>query len=184
MAEYERACGNQFETVIKESEIIYNPTEVGRFGNKSNIDFDYSSDENQELDIIFFNSLVNKELRLRKLPYTGNLEEHVQRLKTHLLVEQKMGRMKEAIMRTEEGKEAALMLIKQAIPCIMHFENRGGEKIGTVLLSIGANKYQQNSRTENLKRCVERIEELVRKRILGTNTRPKQWRFPLNDQKK
>jgi hypothetical protein len=95
-----------------------------------------------------------------------------------------MGRMKEAIMRTEEGKEAALMLIKQAIPCIMHFENRGGEKIGTVLLSIGANKYQQNSRTENLKRCVERIEELVRKRILGTNTRPKQWRFPLNDQKK
>jgi hypothetical protein len=39
--------------VLMESEIIYNPTEVNRLGNKYNIDFDYTSKENEELDIFF-----------------------------------------------------------------------------------------------------------------------------------
>ncbi len=184
LQEYEQSCGRNIFDVVRDSEIIYNPTEVNRFGNKYNIDFDCSCEENEELDIIFFNTLVNKELRLRRLPHSGNLEERRTRLKQHLLIEQKLAIIKEAISRTEEGKDAALILIKQAIPCIMHLENRGGEKIITIGLSIGANKYQRENRTERLDGFVEQIENLVRTRILGTRVRPKQWRLPLNDEKK
>ncbi len=184
LADYEQDCGHQLVDVIGESQIIYNPTEVNRFGNKYNIDFDYSSDKNDERDVFFFNTLMNRELRLQQLPHTGNLEERMKRLKKHLMVEQKLKRMKEAISRTEEGKEVALILIKQAIPCIMHLENRGGEKIGTVLVSIGATRFRRDNRMDNLEQCAELIEDLVRKRILGTNNRPKHWKLPLNDQKK
>ena len=100
------------------------------------------------------------------------------------MMEQRLSIIKEAISRSREGKEAALILIKQAIPCIMHLENRGGEKIITIGLSIGANKYQRENRTERLDGFVEQIENLVRTRILGTRVRPKQWRLPLNDEKK
>jgi hypothetical protein len=169
--------------VLRESEIIYNPTEVNRLGNKYNIDFDYTSEENEELDIIFFNTVLNKELRLRQLPYSGNVEERRTRLKQRLVMEQKLSLIKEAICRTREGKEASLILIKQAIPCIMNCENRGGEKIITMLLSSGANKFQRENRAVTLDHYIERIENIVQTRILGTRTRPKQWRLPLNDRK-
>jgi hypothetical protein len=155
---------------------------VNRFGDKYNIDFYCSCEENEELNIIFFNMLVNKELWLRP-PHSGNLEEQRTRLKQHLLIEQKLAIIKEAISRTDEGKDAALILIKQAIPCIMHLENRGWEKIITIRLSIGANKYQRENRTERLDGFVEQIESLVQTRILGTRVHPKQWRLPLNDEK-
>ncbi|MFN9983176.1 MAG: hypothetical protein ACK53Y_24830, partial [bacterium] len=73
--------------------------------------------------------------------------------------------IREAILRTEEGKEAALMLIKQAIVCIMHLEDRVGEKLITILLSIGANKFQRENATESLARYVEEMENIVQTRI-------------------
>ena len=76
------------------------------------------------------------------------------------MMEQHLSIIKEAILRSGEDKEAALILIKQAIPCIMHLENRGGEKIITIILSIGAERYQLGRGTSN------------------------QWKFPMKDDKK
>jgi hypothetical protein len=45
-----------------------------------------------------------------------------------LCLEERVQRIQEATQRTNEGKEAALILIKQTVPCIMHTENRVGEK--------------------------------------------------------
>jgi hypothetical protein len=42
----------------------------------------------------------------------------------------------QAISRGEEGREAVIMLIMQAIPCIMHLKNRVGEKLITALLAM------------------------------------------------
>jgi len=85
----------------------------------------------------------------------------------------------QAISRGKEGKEAALMLISQAIPCIMHLENRVGEKIITVLLARAAEKFQRG-RTLGAT-FLQSIEDIVNTKILGTETRPKQWKVPLNE---
>jgi hypothetical protein len=68
----------------------------------------------------YFSSLLTSELRLRKLPLHGTLEERWTRLREFLKVEQQLELIVQAISRGEEGKEAALMLFIQAIPCIMH----------------------------------------------------------------
>ncbi len=115
------------------------------------------------MDVIFHNSLVTNELKWRHLQ-TGALDER----KKHLMVEEQLQCIKDAILCTERGKEAALMLIKQAIPCIMHLENGVGEKIITMLLSIGANHFQWENRTENLERYAKAIERIEQRRILGT----------------
>jgi hypothetical protein len=75
-------------------------------------------------------------------------------------MEQRLSIIKEVISRSREDKEAALILIKQVIPCIMHLENCGGEKIITIILSIGAERYQLGRGTSN------------------------QWKFPMKDDKK
>jgi hypothetical protein len=61
LEEYRQSCGRQVDDVQQETEIIYNPAEVNRFGNKYNFDFDHTSDDNDELDVIFFNTLVMKD---------------------------------------------------------------------------------------------------------------------------
>jgi hypothetical protein len=181
--EYQTNCERDVTDVMRKSQIIYNPAEVNRFGNKFNIDFDFGKKENDELDIIFFSTLLNKELLLHKLPHVGNMEEWRSRLRAHLLIEEHLQRLKEVIERTQEGKEAALVLIKQVVPCIMHTENQGGEKIRTVLLSIGAAGYQSERISDSLERYTEQIQHIVQTRILGTEWCPKLWWFPLKENK-
>jgi len=103
-------------------------------------------------------------------------------LKRLLNVEQQLDIIMQAISRGDEGKEAALMLISQAIPCIMHLENSVGEKIITVLLARAAEKYQSRSNARTLdSRFLESIQGIVNSRILGSETRPKQWKVPLSE---
>jgi hypothetical protein len=75
---------------------------------------------------------------------------------------------------SEIGKVAALLLIKQAIPCIMHLENRVGGKILTTLLSIGANLYQQRRAASNINDFIAQVESIASTVILCTEWRPKQ----------
>jgi hypothetical protein len=53
LEEYRQSCGRQFVDVQQETEIIYNPAEVNHFGNKYNIDFGHTSEDNDELDVFF-----------------------------------------------------------------------------------------------------------------------------------
>lgn len=62
LEKYEQSSGRQLFDVVKDSEVVYTPTEVNRFGNKYIINFDHTLDGNNELDIFIFDSLVNKEL--------------------------------------------------------------------------------------------------------------------------
>ncbi len=55
--------------VLWESENIYNPTAIHQFRNRYSMNFDLNSDSNDELDIIFFNTLANKYLQLRQQPH-------------------------------------------------------------------------------------------------------------------
>ncbi len=177
-------CGPCFEAIKTKTKIIYNPTEVNRFGNMNNIEFDFLSKDNDDADIVFFNSLLNEDLLLRNLPTYGNLMERRSRLLPFVKFEHRLTGIQDAILCTAEGKDAALMLIKQAIPCIMHLENRVGEKLITILLSIGGKRFQCESRVVSLDHYVERMHTIVSTQVLGTRLRPKQWKFPTSDDRK
>jgi hypothetical protein len=182
--DYQRNCRKDLTVLLDKTQVIFNPSEINRYGNKFNIDFEFSSDVNNEMDIVFFSSLINKELQLRGLPGVGNLAESQSRLRVHLLIEQRLERIKEAIEQTREGKETALILIKQAVPCIMHTENWVGEKIVTVLSAIGTADYQSDRGSDNLDLYAQQVEEVVQTRILGMIHRPKMWRFSLKENRK
>jgi hypothetical protein len=46
------------------SKVIYNPLKVNHIGNKYNLDFDVQHEEADDLDIIFFSSLLTEELAI------------------------------------------------------------------------------------------------------------------------
>jgi hypothetical protein len=67
MEEYLENIGSCFNKIKRQSKMIYNLTNINYFGNKYNIEY------TDEADFLFFHSLVNQELLLRKLPLTRNL---------------------------------------------------------------------------------------------------------------
>ena len=126
-----------------------------------------------------FSNLV-AVLRLRKVSLPGSLEDRRQRLKQFLIVEDKLERIQQSIDRSEEGKEAAQVLISQVIPFIMHIENRVGEKLITVLLACGGEQYQKRN-TKGLLYFAAQVQSIVNTHILGTMSRPKQWKMLLGE---
>jgi hypothetical protein len=175
--------GRAYEEVRCESKIKYDPCDVARESNCFNIDFIPTGNTDQELRLsrLQFSNLLSAELRLRQLPLYGTAEDRRDRLKSVLKVEQQLDLIMQALARGVEGKDAALMLISQAIPCIMHLENRVGEKLITVLLAMAADRFQKRVKSRNLStRFANNIQHIVNTRILGTVTRPKQWKLPLS----
>jgi hypothetical protein len=60
-------------------------------------------------------------------------------------------------------------------------ENHVGEKLITVLIALGAARFQRDRSVASLDRYVERIQHLVQHHILGAAIQPKQWKFPLKN---
>ncbi len=182
LEDYFNNCGSSFNDIRRATKIIYDPTDENAVINPFNIDFLCIANNEQGNAALTrdFSNLVTKELRLRKLSLQGSLEERWQRLKQFLIVEVKLERIQESISRGDEGKETAQMLISQIIPCIMHLENRVGEKLITVLLARASEAYQKRN-TRGLQCFAARIQEIVNTRILGTVYRPKQWKMHLGE---
>jgi len=117
----------------------------------------------------------------------GGIEDRRNRSKTLLKVEQRLEIIIQAINRSGEGKEAALILIAQAIPCIMHLENRVGEKLMKVLLAMAAKIYRKKKQHNNneyqicQQYTVHCIQSIVNTRILGSMHCPKHWKVPFNE---
>jgi len=125
---------------------------------------------------------LTDELKLRNSSVQGSLGECRERLKRQLIVEERLQLILLAIQCSGMGKEAAMMLIIQAIPCILHLENRVGEKILTMLLAIGTEVvFQKHRLGSSLKLHIEHVENIVCRNILGTECRSKQWRVPMKE---
>jgi hypothetical protein len=149
----------------------------------NNIDYIPTGETNEEKvsSLSFFSNRLSSELQLRKLQHCGTLEECRQRLKKFIQVEEKLLMICPAKARGQEGKEAALMLIIQAIPCIMYLENHVGEKLITVLLVIGADIFQRARGLKSLKCYCNSVAHIVNTQIFGTIICPKQWKVPVDD---
>jgi hypothetical protein len=164
--------------------IVYDPNDLTGINNQHNVEYIPSGETDAQLQEakLHFSNLLASELQLRWQPVFGSIEDRRNRLKTLLKVEQKLEMIIRAINRSGEGKEAALMLISQAIPCIMHLENRVGEKMITVLLSMAADIYRKKTNTTTINtRFASNIQSVVNTRILGSVHHPKHWKVPFNE---
>jgi hypothetical protein len=137
---YLSARSRHYEEVKRCSRVVYDPSDLTGHNNRYNIDYVISGSMDAETQdaISFFSSLLISKLRLRGLPVIVSIDERWARLKELHRVEQQLDIISKAISRGEEGKEAALMLLSQAIPCIMHLENRAAEKKNNCAISHGS----------------------------------------------
>ena len=105
--------------VSQQTNLVYDPSALNKFVDPKNIEFT----PRNATEHITFGSLMFAELELRKLPLGGTFEEKRLRLREALINEERISLIQQALDRSKEGREAALILMKQAVPCILHYEN-------------------------------------------------------------
>lgn len=110
-----------------------------------------------------------------------NLNEKRNYLRNLISVEDKILSIKDTLERDEKCK--AMMLLDHAIPCILHMENRIGEKMLSLLLNEVMVKMFQLSEEQRLL-ALERVEHFINHNITGDEHTPGQWSIPLDKDKK
>ena len=133
------------------------------------------------------NTCVNSlghDLTIRNLDATGTIKEMQERLKKALMLEFVLKEIEEDIAHGTISQRSALHLIINAIPCILHLENRVGLKIFTRLLRIGLDNAKEGILSaeagENVRidAYLVTMQELCNTTVWGTDERPVRWTCP------
>jgi hypothetical protein len=131
------------------------------------------------------------DLSLRNLPTTGSVKEMQDRLKKAISKEFCLREVQRELEHGTISERTAMYLVINALPCILHLENRVGLKVLTRLLRIGLGRAKaglidgigsnQNDRIANFLKTVEKICNTV---IWGTEDFPVRWTCPYDAKEK
>jgi hypothetical protein len=118
---------------------------------------------------------INHNLKVLGLSCLGSLSQQKKRLLTAL---KECERFKESKETHEASKyTGAMIMVRQAVPCILHLENQCGEKIVKMLL-MDTIQLTTKSDQQQLE-LINRVEQVVNNCILGQPWRPSNWRVPV-----
>jgi hypothetical protein len=138
-----------------------------------------------------YSDLLDSELIMRGVTDpVGNLAQRQHLLKQLLVVEFPLRNLSGDI-EASKRPEHALFLLMQAIPCVLHLENRVSLKTITMLIIDGVSSAVEGilfadvvSEIERVDKYIATIELIVNTKILGSETSPSQWRLPYDKREK
>jgi hypothetical protein len=162
-----------------------NPTAAAR-KRKNSIHFEPDSQSAAQ----GFSRLLTDALILRNQPIDGSLVDRRNRLKEALVSEHYIRQLRKKVQHCD-NQEAAFFFLMQAIPCILHLENRTGLKLFTQLVVEGISNASKQliftdvgSEQVRIERYVAKVEEIVNCQIHGTPQNPAHWVCPMSDDRK
>jgi len=137
-------------------------------------------------ELITYNNLVNKELRLRNIPTRGSLETKRTVLLLRMKQEYQLKNLRQSLNHANPDVRAFYSLLT-AMPCILHGENHICLKILKMILIEGYSNCLDGSLYSAIRgngsarfdQYVKDVERLINYEILGDEFNPSQWHFPL-----
>ena len=137
-----------------------------------------------------FSELITNELLLRGQGPLGSWTVRRDKLRMLLRSEVKLRKLQDDLKHGDR-EEGALFCLIQAIPCILHLENRVGIKLFTMILIEGLSNARKgliytDLRAEGLRleHFFERVELLVNSKILGDDDNVSEWICPRSENRK
>jgi hypothetical protein len=152
---------------------------------KNSIHFDFASVEVSEEERDAYSSMLVLDLILRKLPFTGTISERQKRLREALVQEWTLKYLLSSLKHMGKRMDTCALLLIEAVPCILHLENRVGIKIFTMLLVEGLGNAKtgkiletETSEVSRIQKCFDIIQQFCNQRVWGTMECPAQWKCP------
>jgi hypothetical protein len=155
--------------VMSKIRMRYEPCEVEK--DITNIEFNPTSTEDNNQ----FSTFINADLKVLGMSRIGSLSQRQSRLLDALKASYKFNEF-------NAGQDAAkypgaMIYVRQAIPCILHLENRCGEKIlKTLLVEVIQQSNKTNKEEDDI---IKQIELVANTTILGNPWQPSNWRIQL-----
>jgi hypothetical protein len=140
-------------------------------------------------DTELFSKLLSDELEIRSLDMTGSIEDMRAWFEEALHHESQLRQLLDQVSHCE-GVGVALFLVLQAVPCILHCENRVCLKILTMLVIEGYsnaearlilsefNARNKKASGEEYSTCLQKI---INTKILGDEFDPLHWECPMTE---
>jgi hypothetical protein len=179
LASYLERCCVSYSDVKKRSKLLTDPLQVNKDSDISHIDFVIpENDSGRKSEYSMF---IARECVLRKIPTHGkSVEEWREALRSCVFVERRI----QCLLSLKEWKDSGkdeiplLTIIELLIPCILHLENRVGEKIITMILRKGMEEYQGPT-----SQYLSEMEHIMQCKVLGSDASPSHWKLRWNRNK-
>ena len=168
----------RYDAIAAKTKLITDPAIIGRLTNPHHIDFVLTP-----TSLNSFGTFLLSELNLRSLDITGSIEVRRTRLQEACTVENRLRVIREALARDDQTREGMMILLEQAIPCVLHLENRVGEKIVMMLLRDIVGSHSSTS-TAAVSTLVKAIETSINTTVLGTLQQLSQWCIDFDERTK
>ena len=144
-------------------------TQIDKAKDPSNIDYEPVTPS----DVSNFSRVyINHDLKVLGLSLLGNLEVRRARVRHSVEVLYNLREMSKQIVAGEYA--GAFILIDQAIPCVLHCENRSDEKMLKMIIIEGYNDRDTQVAKD---RFLSELVVVVNNQIIGSNNRPACWRI-------
>jgi len=170
------AHGKTYDEVKRKSRLETDHMQVDKEHNPLHIDYIIPVNNTQKQQL--YSQFIARECILRGLPVLGDqVEEWRSKLRGCAEFEKLISILEKVRQWKEEGRETVPLveLVELLIPCILHLENRVGEKMITIILRKALNAFL--GRKDNF---ITRMDTFFQSKILGTEESPSQWRLPFS----
>jgi hypothetical protein len=185
ISEIQSKLMESFDSIEQQSKLKPYPLDhAARTSDRNSIDYEPTNTD----DAAEFMELLYEELELRLLDMTGSLDEMCNRLREMLHHETRMRLLLDQVNHCE-GVGLALFLVMQAVPCILHCENRSCIKVISMIVSEGFSNAEagrilsneSNSKKKRVEAFIASLEKIINTKILGDELDPLQWECPTEE---
>ncbi len=168
------------------------PTGEGIHNEKS-IHFDFEAANITVAKRAKYNRTINHELRIRHMPVsTAPLKERQRQLREACMKERSIRKLGIALRHGKKIESSkAFLSLHDAVPCILHLENRVGLKFFTMLLHAGLSNATSSATFSVLTAQGQRfdsffdtVNDIMNTVVIGSEFYPGQWDCPKDKAKK
>jgi hypothetical protein len=173
LGQYYASHGHTFDEIQSRTNLQTDHMQANRCTDMNHIDYIIPHHDPEKLRQ--YSQFIARECILRGIQLVGTqVEEWRSVLRESVLLEAKISCLLKVRQWKADGVEIAPLveLVELLIPCILHLENRIGEKIITMILRKGLDIYP-NRKEE----YITSMQNIFRMQVLGTEAAPSQWRL-------
>ena len=172
MTSYHALHRTTYDEVQKKTKLQTDPTVSGKENDITHIEFVIPL--NDEGKLREYTQFIAQECRIRKIPLIGRLDDWRSALLACTNMERYLMQLQKVREWYENGRtEVPLVeVVELLIPCILHLENRVGEKIINMILRSRFDLYEGPKM-----QFIQQLTETFQTKVLGSEEMPAQWKL-------
>lgn len=170
LGEYHARHRRTYEKVRENTKLRTDHMQLDKESDIMHIEYKIPMDSEEK--IREYTQFISRECMIRSIPLNGRLEDWRQSLLECIQLERSISMLDNLKKWYDQGLETVplVYVVEVLIPCILHCENRVGEKILTMILRAQLDRYVGQKED-----FINHMERIFQQEVLGSQLSPSHW---------